>query len=353
MTTNNTTTLNNLPSNCIMEILTYAGNPQNARVCKKWQIAQQDSYRQIFNLYRKDATLSPFIPETTDQPSSTERALLVKQTYQTVIEKAVTRHIGIDLRTAPIALNSVSSAARRIEDNNLVLFFSRLEKAIPENKRPTLTDSLAEKAAAIRLWMENNQTVLAQIRDLDLTNLGLTTLPKEIGRFVNLQRLDLASNKLSTLPKEITLLAKLRRLYLRDNRFSALPLEITQLGNLQGLYLAGNNLTTLPKEIAQLKNLQRLYLTGNHLTTLPKEIGELGSLCVLQLAGNHLTTLPKEIGQLLSLETLHLSKNPLTPLPREIGQLHNLRLLYLDNTPCTTLPLPLEIKQLPNLTIYY
>ena len=379
MTTNNTTTLNNLPSNCIMEILTYAGNPQNARVCKGWQSAQQDSYRQIFNLYRQEAKISQFIPKVIAGHLDANQCAqqVVQQTYCAVITKANAFDIQrLDLeRTAPLlAINSIIQRVdQRIEDDNLIQFFSRLMAQIPRNAGPILTGSSAEKAATIRSWMNNNPLLLCQVTSLDLSNLNLTTLPKEIGRLTSLQALSLTNNQLSTLPKEIYQLGNLQGLFLSDNMLSALPKEIGQLPSLQWLSLSNNRLTTLPKEIGQLTNLEGLYLNKNQLADLPKEIGQLTNLRGLSLSNNMLTTLPKEIGQLSNLQGLGLSGNMLTTLPEEIGQLSNLRGLFLCNNKRIALPkeigqlsnlrelhlydtplaaLPQEIDQIPNLHIY-
>jgi internalin A len=145
---------------------------------------------------------------------------------------------------------------------------------------------------------------------LDLSDLGLTILPPEIGRLVDLEELRLWGNRLTTLPSEIGQLTNLRTLRLGGNQLTALPREIGQLTNLQTLSLRGNRLTALPREIGQLTNLQELELKGNRLSTLPREIGQLTNLRILRLGGNELMVLPHELGQLTSLQTLYLKGNP-------------------------------------------
>jgi len=56
--------------------------------------------------------------------------------------------------------------------------------------------------------------------ELDLKNLGLKTLPKEISKFQGLTELNLENNGLKTLPQEIKMLKQLKYLYLKDNDFS-------------------------------------------------------------------------------------------------------------------------------------
>jgi internalin A len=205
---------------------------------------------------------------------------------------------------------------------------------------------------------------------LNLSDLGLGTLPPEIGALTALQWLDLNDNQLATLPPEIGALTALQRLYLNNNQLATLPPEIGALTALQWLYLNYNQLATLPPEIGALTALQWLDLNNNQLATLPPEIGALTALHELSLNNNQLATLPPEIGALTALQGLYLNNNQLATLPPEIGALTALQRLDLDNNQLTTLPpeigaltalkglyldnnqlatLPPELRQLANL----
>ena len=190
---------------------------------------------------------------------------------------------------------------------------------------------------------------------LDLNELGLTELPKEIGELKNLQRLSLANNQLSEYPKEIGELKNLQWLSLGNNQLSGLLKEIGELKNLEGLSLANNQLSEYPKEIGELKNLQWLYLDNNQLSEYPKEIGELKNLQELYLGNNQLSELPKEIGELKNLQRLSLANNQLSELPKEIGELKNLQELYLVNNPKLNIPQEIVGKLIEPQTIlnYY
>jgi len=65
--------------------------------------------------------------------------------------------------------------------------------------------------------------------DLDLRDLGLTTLPPEIGQLTALKVLGLADNQITTLPPELWSLTELEELYLSGNQLTALPPEITSI----------------------------------------------------------------------------------------------------------------------------
>lgn len=69
----------------------------------------------------------------------------------------------------------------------------------------------------------------------------------------------------------------------------SLPPEIGQLVGLESLSLRGNQLSSLPSEIGQLVNLEMLDVSQNQLSSLPPEIDNLYNLCLLNLLDNPLT----------------------------------------------------------------
>jgi internalin A len=187
---------------------------------------------------------------------------------------------------------------------------------------------------------------LTNLQALWLLGNRLTELPPELGQLTNLRVLELGENRLTELPTWIGRLANLVALHLHDNRLTGLPAELGHLPNLQSLALGGNPLA-LPTSIGQLANLTSLNLAGMHLTRLPAELGQLTNLESLELADNQLTELPVWINRLANLWKLSISHNRLTALPVEIGQLTNLRSLILVDNRLTALPA--ELGQLTNL----
>jgi len=194
---------------------------------------------------------------------------------------------------------------------------------------------------------------LIELRSLDLYNNQLSSLPAEIGKLTNLQSLDLGSNQLSSLPSEFGQLTNLRSLDLGSNQLSSLPSEFGQLTNLRSLNLRSNQLSSLPGEIGQLTNLQFLYFDNNQLSSLRGEIGQLTNLRSLNLSSNQLTIVPAEIGQLINLQTLDLRSNQLSSVPAEIGQLINLWQLELSNNLLEPLPPEIESKGLKAILNFY
>ena len=153
---------------------------------------------------------------------------------------------------------------------------------------------------------------------LDLSGLGLETLPPEIGQISSLQTLTLYGNQLATLPDSLGQLSSLQKLYLHGNQLATLPDSLGQISSLQTLTLYGNQLARLPDSLGQLSSLQRLDLDGNQLATLPDSLGQLSSLQSLSLFGNQLATLPNSLIKLTSLRLLLLHDNPALKLPQSV-----------------------------------
>ncbi len=134
-----------------------------------------------------------------------------------------------------------------------------------------------------------------RITKFDLSDIGLSALPAEVGKF-----------------------RALLRLHLDRNNLVILPPEIGELSDLRTLSISANQLCTLPAEMGRLSELRELDLSSNKLTELPPEIDQLGALVELDLSGNQLTALPPEIGQLTELTRLFLHGNPALAIPESI-----------------------------------
>ncbi|KAB2642968.1 MAG: hypothetical protein DVB26_00905 [Verrucomicrobia bacterium] len=201
----------------------------------------------------------------------------------------------------------------------------------------------AEATKRIAVCLRRRATVL------DLSRLGLSSLPSNIGQFAKLTELNLAYNHLRSLPPQLCQLEGLSRLDLSNNDLGVLPPAIGQLTSLTLLYLANNSLQALPPELGQLAKLTRLDVSANPLTTLPPELGQLANLTRLDLSNSRLESLPPELGQLTRLTRLYLSSNKIGALPPELGQLASLTRLYLSSNNLRTLPPALG--QLAKLTV--
>ena len=71
-----------------------------------------------------------------------------------------------------------------------------------------------------------NQAALEEASELDLSGLGLRSLPPQVWNLTNLTFLNLEHNELTALPSEIGNLISLTNLYLGHNQLTELPPEI-------------------------------------------------------------------------------------------------------------------------------
>ncbi|MEN9574754.1 MAG: hypothetical protein RL514_2609 [Verrucomicrobiota bacterium] len=88
-----------------------------------------------------------------------------------------------------------------------------------------------------------------QSTDLDLSDLGLTRLPPELGQLTALTHLNLSDNQLTTLPPALGQLKQLELLTLERNALVELPESLRGLSRLGGLWLHQNDALGLPAEV--------------------------------------------------------------------------------------------------------
>lgn len=118
----------------------------------------------------------------------------------------------------------------------------------------------------------------------------------------NLSRLDLSRMGLSSLPDCLGDLQQLEWLVLVSNNLTALPDWVCKLRDLTGLYLSFNRLETLPAALGELSRLEKLRLDNNHLEHLPESIGDLRQLTQLSFGQNRIECLPDGVWLLPSLD---------------------------------------------------
>ena len=100
------------------------------------------------------------------------------------------------------------------------------------------------------------------LESLDMSGIGLSTLPASVETLKDLQNLNICGNKLIT----------------------SLPEEIGKLRNLRALNLSGTGIIKLPEEIGNLASLEELYLSSN-MGDLPNYVTNLRNLKIFDAAG--------------------------------------------------------------------
>lgn len=154
-----------------------------------------------------------------------------------------------------------------------------------------------------------------QVSKLDLSNMGLTTLPTDLFKCKNLRKLNLSNNYIKTIPAELSNLKKLRNLDLSYNEISTLYSKNFDFQKLEVLILRSNRIKKLPWQIGNLAKLKILNLSGNSLTNLPTEINKMNELAELNLANNLFTKFPDIILSVPTLKTIWLNNNQFMDFP--------------------------------------
>lgn len=321
--------LSELPERALCLILEFSGkNPAlTALVNKKITTTQRASYKPILVAYVQDRRMAPFIGsltvESINNMSLEDQAANINNIYDDVLHEAREAGIELPIQTPPsqnpvfLDLGPLAEKIQEIKDRDLIVFFEHLLREFGKDvrsKQQTLLSSIpsnAEKASAIRKWMHANRALLAKIKDVQIIDASLKTLPPEIALLVNLNSLNLMRNQLTKLPEEIGCLIHLKRFYLSNNQIKELPFEFSKLVNLQYLYLSRNNLSDLPREMDQFSKLEYVDLSHNELWDLPEKVVKLVNLRNVDLSYNHFIippTIPKS--KLPKLKELNLSHNP-------------------------------------------
>jgi len=178
---------------------------------------------------------------------------------------------------------------------------------------------------SIRLWFVQNRERLKEVEELDLSHLGLRSIPSEISTFLPyLKTLNLSGNKIASIRSESLFLRNLETLDLSKNKFEhAIDLDLSKnkfehaidavwfqyLGNLKELDLSENSIDTIAGEFDN-PNLKELDLSKNHFTQIPPAFGNLKSLEMLDLGECLIEEIqPQAFLGLESLKNLRLDSN--------------------------------------------
>lgn len=102
-----------------------------------------------------------------------------------------------------------------------------------------------------------------EVEILDLSNKGLTAIPRRVFTLENLKVLILDRNVIKEIPVDILNLKQLRYLSITNNKLTKLPNEISKLENLEHLNIILNQITEIPEEFIELKKLRIFVVVMN------------------------------------------------------------------------------------------
>ncbi len=162
--------------------------------------------------------------------------------------------------------------------------------------------------------------------ELDLSDLELSEIPREIGKLYWLEKLKFFNTQLSRI-EGLENLRNLTYLGLGSTQLS----KIEGLDNLKNLTYLGLGSTRLSKieGLGNLKNLTSLDLSGTQLLKI-EGLGNLKNLMSLELSDTQLSKI-EGLENLTNLKSLYLS-NTQIPKMEGLENLTNLKSLYLSNT---------------------
>ena len=185
---------------------------------------------------------------------------------------------------------------------------------------------------------------------MDLSNLGLETIPSDIWKKNAIGNLNCSGNKISELPKEIGILVNLTHIYLVHNQLDDLPETFGTLQSLKVCRLDHNFFDEIPKCIYKLRNLEKLTLSFNSITHyIEQGIGQLIDLKVFWINNNQLEGFHEEMGKLRGLTEIIASDNLISDLPKGFRYLTNLRTLRIERNQLRTICLPFGLGNLISL----
>jgi len=165
---------------------------------------------------------------------------------------------------------------------------------------------------------------------LNFTDKGLEKFPPDLVKVVgNLRNLDLSNNKIGSLPQNIGAFKMLKNLTMSKNKLSVIPDDLGKLTKLESLNLSFNLIQSVPSTFQQLKHLKEIHLSHNQLTSFPLSLLNLKQLAIVDLSYNKMTNVPGEVGKLEATE-LVLNCNQISSIAPEISQCPRLKTLRLE-----------------------
>ena len=184
------------------------------------------------------------------------------------------------------------------------------------------------------------------VREINLGQNLLETLPEELGEIRSLERLWLDGNRIGPqLPQCLLELSQLRVLRASNNQIAELPEAIGHaLPQLEVLAVDNNRLERLPESIWAMSRMEKLIVRGNHLEEISEEVGRLGELRMVQASSNRLQVIPEAMGRLAKLEELYLNGNQIAEVPVTLTGLAAVKKISLANNRIVALPAVLEEK---------
>lgn len=222
--------------------------------------------------------------------------------------------------------------------------FSKLERLDLSSNQLTgdISNSISGLTNLTRLDISNNRltgdpspavTPLSNLTEISLGNnfFIFNDVGSLIENFTKLEVLDLSGIGLTSVPAKISSRTTLKSLNLSNNSISQNFSALSSLYRLTELNLSGNQLTKIPTEISGLP-LTSLDLSANLFTSnYASALTPLKTLEWLSLANNQIEAFPAELAHLTNIVHLNFSGNKISGGFETLAPLKKLTQLYLDH----------------------
>lgn len=164
------------------------------------------------------------------------------------------------------------------------------------------------------------------------SKLSSNTIFFQIQHFRQLRELNLSNNNLTSIPSVILDLNSLQKLNVSNNNIgNNICSDFNRLSALTSFNCSNNNMTELPTHIYFANTLEELNISHNKIKKISKQIKHLTSLKILLVNDNTLLNLPNNLHFLNRLETLWFHNNQIGELPITIVFLSNIQSLTFHN----------------------
>lgn len=193
----------------------------------------------------------------------------------------------------------------------------------------------------------NNQIIFVDInaflgnfpslKVLDLSHIGLNSIPQKISTMGSLTSLNLSNNTISQNFSNLSTLIKLSELNLSGNQLTKIPTELSTLSALLSLDVSHNLFAAnYSATLSNLKNLEWLSISNNQITAFPAELAQVKNLVHLNFSDNQIAGGVENLLVLKELEQLYLDKNLFTgTFPSSLLQLKKLQMISLTGNQLT------------------
>ena len=193
--------------------------------------------------------------------------------------------------------------------------------------------------------------MLQHLRELNLSNNGISQISAGLNRLKNLEVLLLAHNQISHVLEEVNTLSSLQVLDISFNLINTLPDNLNGIEHLQILKLSGNAFIDVPESLQDLTALRELEMSSCDLEQVNVSVLlNLPQLKRIDLSYNpKLKRIPKTLAKLDCVHEIDMSGNEYARWPATVRKMRNIKceVKNLSNEPCT--PSPQNSSEMPTI----